>query len=258
MRILLVLAVFLSTCCSAQISVHPTLGLKPWFDAWYAASTKSAKKMKIKGRIEKEVINLYLTIVNGTPTDSEGVEGVAGARFPSRTYRATQPTLTFSVIPAFPAESPENGFFSTSEWESLFEKYMYNDSVPKKTWDVFALKPEAYRVPGLVLTQEKSIEIQGFLDQDIRADSLQTGIYPERPVRGERWEQLKEWINLIEPHWRNRWIFRSFPVVQGILIDKKRTGAVVQYRTHNGGGVAVYRKEGARWQQVNSRITTLQ
>ena len=36
------------------------------------------------------------------------------------------------------------------------------------------------------------------------------------------------------------------------------SAAVVQYRTHSGGGVAVYHKEGNQWVLVNSHITIMQ
>ena len=97
-----------------------------------------------------------------------------------------------------------------------------------------------------------------YLEGDIKIDSAQTGIYPERPVQGESWSRVGQWINLLEPHWRNKWIFRSFPTVSGILIDKKRTQAVVKYGIHNGGGIARYRKEGKKWILIESRINIMQ
>lgn len=208
--------------------------------------------------MDKEVIKLYLTIVNGTVGESGEIEGVSRAKFPSGRYSVVGAALSYVVIPEFPKEAPQDYNGVSVDWSGLYDKYLYNDSIPKRTWDPFALDPKSYRVPGLVLTTKRMQDLTDYLEKDLKTESTQTGTYPDRPVRGESWKMVGGWINLMEPHWRNRWIFRSFPTVGGILIDKKRTQAVVKYGIHNGGGIARYRKEGKKWVLVESRINIMQ
>jgi hypothetical protein len=196
--------------------------------------------------------------VNGTAGESGEIEGVTRARFPSGRYSVVGGSLSYAVIPAFPKEVPQDYYGVSVDWGGLYDKYLYDDSIQKRTWDPFALNPKSYRVPGLVLTSKRMQELGEFLEKDVTVENAATGIYPERPVRGESWRLVGQWINLMEPHWRNRWIFRSFPSVSGILIDKKRTQAVINYKIHNGGGIARYRKEGKKWVLVESRINIMQ
>lgn len=217
-----------------------------------------AKKTKIKGEMDKEVIKLYLTVVNGTKGESGAIEGVSRAIFPTGRYGVVGPGLTHAVILAFPTEPGESMADVSVSWGGLYDSYLYNDSVRKRTWGLFVLDPDKYRVPGLALTQGRMRDIASFLEKDIKTDSAHTGIYPDRPVRGESWRLMGGWINLMEPHWRNRWIFRSFPGVSGILIDRARTQAVLKYSIHSGGGIAGYKKENGVWVLVESRITIMQ
>ena len=252
--------VFLMLSCPAwgQVTVHPTQGLGPWFKSWYLESKKMAKKTRVRGVMDKEVVKLYLAVVNGKKTESGAIEGVSRAIFPTGRYSVISPGLTYAVIPAFPTE-PEQEFAGVAiNWSGLYDAYLHNDSVQKRSWDSFVIDPDKYRVPGLVLTQERMREISSYLEKDIKADSAQTGIYPDRPVRGESWKMMGGWINLMEPHWRNRWIFRSFPSAWGILIDRARTQVVLKYSIHNGSGVARYKKEKGEWVLVESRINIMQ
>jgi len=238
--------------------VHPTLGLEPWFKSWYEESKNLSQKTKITNRMDKEVVALYLTAVNGKTGESGEVEGVSRAIFPTGKYRLVQSNLEYVVVPEFPKEPPPDMYGVSLDWSGFYDRYLYNDSVKKRVWDPFVLSPNKYRTPGLALSQKRMEELSTFLEKDIKTENDQTGIYPERPVMGESAKQVSEWINLIVPHWRNRWIFRSFPTVHGILIDKKRTQAILKYGIHNGGGVARYRKEGKEWVLVESRINILQ
>lgn len=208
--------------------------------------------------MDKEVVALYLSVVNGKMGESGEVEGVSRAIFPTGKYRIVQPILEYVVVPEFPKEPPPDMDGVYMDWSGFYDRYLYNDTVKKRIWDPFALDPEKYRTTGLVLSQKRMEELSVFLEKDIKTESEQTGITPDRPVMGENARLVEQWVNLIVPHWRNRWIFRSFPTVNGILIDKKRTQAILKYGIHNGGGIARYRKEGKGWVLEESRINIMQ
>ena len=262
MRLLFVLFVLLSVQVNAQLVADNTRGLDSYFEGWLAESTKSAKSGKARGKIQREVVSLFKTAVNGPEESAGEEERLARVVYPSGKYSLVSAGIRYKVVNSLPkAGKTLSGWAENNiDYRSIYDSIAYSDVVPERSIDPIPIDPKKYRVTGLYLTEKRMKDISEFLEKDQVAGGSEEDDYNGRggAKRGPSSDLLSGYIRLIAPHWGKRWNYRSYPVIHTIIIDKRASVALLNYRTHNGGGFARFKKEGKRWVLAESRITIMQ
>lgn len=259
----LVLFFFLgfSFSAAAQIVPDPVTGLKGYFEGWYKDAAERSVVEKRRGRLEREVVSLYLTAVNGYLNADGNRVFVERSIPPTGNYSLVQNSLNYQVVKKFPSSPAGDLYGYSSGWGAVVDSIRW-DTTTTRNIEPLAIHPDRFRAPGLPLYGGKDQEIRAFLDGDtaIRKTNEEE-MWREEPskmITGQRFEWVSAWIRLIQPHWGNRWIYKSFPIVRDVVIDKRATQALFTYRTHNGGGYAHYKKTKRGWVLTESRITLMQ
>ena len=101
MRLLFVLFVLLSVQVNAQLVADNTRGLDSYFEGWLAESTKSAKSGKARGKIQREVVSLFKTAVNGPEESAGEEERLARVVYPSENTAWFLPALDIRWLTAY-------------------------------------------------------------------------------------------------------------------------------------------------------------
>lgn len=246
---------------NAQAIPESTAGVEQYFNAWYKEAVKKSKSVKKRKGIEKEVIDLYVTAVNGTVDETGNPANLERLRPPQGRFSLIQTGLNYRVFDNFPKEPGYNPLEYSKGWREIIDSLRWDTLSKEHVMDPVGVHPDRFRVPGLPLYEGRDKAIREFLEGDTAyAQKTNDGWPDDRSglVRGKRFELLSGKIGLIEPHWGNRWIYRSFPIISDIYISKDATQALLNYRTHNGGGYAYYKKSKSGWILGESQITMMQ
>lgn len=252
----------ISLAGSSQIVPDSTDGLKKYFEDWYKEAVRRAGAAKKKSKTERQVISLYLTAVNGYLDSTGNRVFVERAIPPDGKFSLVQNWLNYSVVKKFPEGPKDDPFGYSAGWRDFADSMRTATYGLDRKIEPLAIHPDKFRVPGLPLYEGKDSEIGGFLAGD-SVDKKDPSVdawrgETSRMVMGKRFEWVSAWIRLIEPHWGNHWIYRSFPIIRDIVIDEKAKQALLSYSIHNGGGYAYFKKGKSGWVLVESRITIMQ
>ena len=251
----------LSVQVNAQIVADSTRGLDSYFEGWLVESTKSAKSGKARGKIQREVISLFKTAVNGPEESAGEEERLARVVYPSGKYSLVTAGIRYKVVNSLPKAGKNSSGWAENnvDYRSIYDSIAYSDVIPERSIDPIPIDPKKYRVTGLYLTEKRMKDMSEFLEKDQVAGSGEED-YSGRggAKRGPSSDLLSGYIRLIAPHWGKRWNYRSYPVIHTIIIDKRARVALLNYRTHNGGGFARFEKERKKWVLAESRITLMQ
>ncbi len=244
--------------CSQVVPDKPRQ-VKNYFRSWYQEAVKTSKK---RVGLEDQILSLYLTAVNGYSAPSGNVEHLSRVIPPGGKYSLVQNALTYLVIDQFPARVHGDYASQPRGWGAVIDSISLALLNSEKVIEPLSIHPNKYRVPGLPLNDKRNKELGELLDKDLvekGGSGKESWVEPtERLVRGRRFELVSGYIDLIQPHWGNRWIYRSFPTIQLIIIDKSATQALLRYGIHNGGGYAHFEKTEFGWRPTESTINILQ
>jgi hypothetical protein len=243
-----------------QINPDPGTGLQNYFTSWYKDAIKNSKKSKRRG-LEKEVVSLYLVAVNGSVGEAGDRIFLSGVRPPRGKFSLVQNQLNYIVIEKFPISTQSDPDGYSSGWRAIYDSLRANPKPKEHLLDRINIHPDKFVVPGLPLSEEKNKELWDFMEGDSVSQKNTEEPWTSTESRmksGARYKWLSEWVSLIEPHWGYRWIYRSFPIISDVYVDKKATQALLGYRIHNGGGYAHFKKIKTGWVLTESRITILQ
>jgi hypothetical protein len=261
-RFAIILSLFLPQLALAQIVPDPSSGLEGYFEGWYKEAARAAKKSKKKKGIEKEIISLYLAAVNGRAGSDGNTEHLSRVMPPRGKYSLVQNFLFYHVVEQLPERGKEDYYNPSRGWAEVIDSIAQAMYSSEKMMEPLRIHPDKFRVPGLPLDEKRNKELREFLDADVaKKENSENDPWAEpaeRMVRGKHFDMISQWVGLIQPHWGNRWIYKSFPTVSVIIIDKKSTQALLRYGIHNGGGYAHFKKTKSGWEPTESRINILQ
>ena len=169
------------------------------------------------------------------------------------TYLVMQQSLDYNITDSLPMFDERGG----NDFHALSD-LIYQNTATIKTIRPFHPRVNIKGVKRLTLTPQ----YEKIIDDFSRNDPDQNPQYEEsaQPQRNPhpRKDFLSRYITMKEAHWRNAWLYQSYPVARQILLDKAGTKALISYALNSRSGIACYQKIDGTWKLTEARITITQ